>query len=52
MNRTKGFVNQNRFKSGRAVKRLSKVTDDRHKRRAGRKGKVTEKTPVSYDFGA
>jgi len=25
MNRTKGFVNLNRFKSGRAIKRLGKV---------------------------
>jgi hypothetical protein len=25
MNRTRGFVNRNRFKSGRTVKRLAKV---------------------------
>ena len=31
VNRTKGFVNLNRFKSGRAIKRLSKFTDDKHK---------------------
>ncbi len=30
MNRTKGFVNLNRFKSGRAIKRLTKITDDTH----------------------
>ena len=29
MNRTRGFVNLNRFKSGRAIKRLKKVTDDK-----------------------
>jgi hypothetical protein len=27
MNRTKGFVNLNRFKSGRAIKRLRLVPD-------------------------
>ena len=27
MNRTKGFVNLNRFKSGRAIKRFKKVAD-------------------------
>jgi len=27
MNRTRGFVNLNRFKSGRAIKRLRKVPD-------------------------
>jgi len=27
MNRTKGFVNLNRFKSGRAIKRLKKAND-------------------------
>ncbi len=27
MNRTRGFVNLNRFKSGRAIKRLKKVAD-------------------------
>lgn len=27
MNRTKGFVNLNRFKSGRAIKRLKRVMD-------------------------
>ena len=32
MNRTKGFVNLNRFKSGRAIKRLKKTTDDLYKR--------------------
>jgi len=31
MNRTRGFINLNRFKSGRAIKKLSKTTDDRHK---------------------
>jgi len=32
VNRTRGFVNLNRFKSGRAIKRLSKVVYDRHKK--------------------
>jgi hypothetical protein len=27
VNRTKGFVNLNRFKSGRAIKRFKKVAD-------------------------
>jgi hypothetical protein len=52
MNRTRGFVNQNRFKSGKAVKRLSKVTDDRRMKKASRKGRATEKTPVIHGFGA
>jgi len=29
MNRTRGFVNQNRFKSGRAIKRLNRTADRR-----------------------
>ena len=33
MNRTKGFVNLNRFKSGRAIKKLSKAVYDKRKRR-------------------
>jgi len=38
MNRTRGFVNLNRFKSGRAIKRLMKITDDTHRIRVeGRK---------------
>jgi len=28
VNRTRGFVNLNRFKSGRAIKQLTKITDD------------------------
>jgi len=52
MNRTRGFVNLNRFKSGRAVKRLNKVTDDKRKKRAGGKNQAAEKTPLSYDIGA
>jgi hypothetical protein len=31
MNRTKGFVNLNRFKASQAIKRLTKVTDDKYK---------------------
>jgi len=37
MNRTKGFVNLNRFKSSRAIKRLSKETYDQQK--GGKKAK-------------
>ena len=43
MNRTRGFVNLNRFKSGRAIKRLKGVTDDKQrirvegKKRRGKK---------------
>jgi hypothetical protein len=36
MNRTKGFVNLNRFKSGRAIKKLSKASYDRRKKRVGK----------------
>jgi len=31
MNRTRGFVNLNRFKSGRTIKRLTKIADDKQK---------------------
>jgi len=31
MNRTKGFVNLNRFKSGRAIKRLTKELRDKNR---------------------
>ena len=37
MNRTKGFVNLNRFKSGRAIKQLNKARYDQPKRRMDRK---------------
>lgn len=39
MNRTKGFVNLNRFKSGRTIKRLKAVPDKSKmkKQRAGKK---------------
>jgi len=33
MNRTRAFVNLNRFKSGRAIKRFSKAVDDKRKDR-------------------
>ena len=36
MNRTKGFVNLNRFKSGRAIKKLSKASYDKRKKRGGK----------------
>ncbi len=38
MNRTRGFVNLNRFKSGKAIKRLSKISYDRHKKIRGDRG--------------
>jgi len=36
VNRTRGFVNLNRFKSGRAIKKLSKLAPDRHRRKAAK----------------
>ena len=36
MNRTRGFVNLNRFKSGRAIKRLKNVVSDIGKMKMGR----------------
>ncbi|HEX9976692.1 MAG TPA: hypothetical protein VGA82_05520 [Dehalococcoidales bacterium] len=47
MNRTRGFVNQNRFKSGRSVKRLSKLAGGKYKKTAwgkNRSGRPTEIT--------
>ena len=35
MNRTRGFVNLNRFKSGRAIKRLKAVDKNRLKGKRG-----------------
>ena len=35
MNRTRGFLNLNRFKSGRVIKRLVKITDDWHRLKIG-----------------
>ncbi len=35
MNRTRGFVNLNRFKSGRAIKRLKRVVDEYKFKRQG-----------------
>ncbi len=32
VNRTRGFVNQNRFKSGKAIKQLNKISHDKHKK--------------------
>ncbi len=37
MNRTRGFVNLNRFKSGRALKRLKKVVVTREISREGKR---------------
>jgi len=33
VNRTRGFINLNRFKSGRAIKQLSKAIYDRRKKK-------------------
>ena len=43
MNRTRGFVNLNRFKSGRAIKKLGKLTDDRHRLKIGARKRGGEK---------
>ena len=51
MNRTRGFVNQNRFKSGRAIKRVNSVTVNKRSKRVSGK-KTGEKTPLIYDIGA
>ena len=32
MNRTRGFVNLNRFKSGKTIKRQNKISYDKHKK--------------------
>ena len=37
MNRTRGFVNLNRFKSGRAIKRLGKVVYNKGEKKGGKK---------------
>jgi len=33
MNRTRGFVNQNRFRSSKAAKRLSKLAPEKRKKK-------------------
>jgi len=38
MNRTRGFVNLNRFKSGRAIKKLGKAVSDRRSKERMKKG--------------
>jgi len=38
MNRTRGFVNLNKFKSGRAIKKLGKAVCDRRSRGGVKKG--------------
>ncbi len=38
MNRTRGFVNLNRFKSGRAIKKL-KMVADKYRLKGQRRGK-------------
>lgn len=43
MNRTGGFVNLNRFKSGRAIKRLMKVADDKQRIRMERRKQRSKK---------
>ena len=37
MNRTRGFINLNRFKSGRTIKQLSKAVYDKHKKSGKKK---------------
>ena len=40
MNRTRGFVNLNRFKSGKTIKKFAKITDDGHRlKNRGKKNK-------------
>ncbi len=36
VSRAKGFVNLNRFKSGKAIKRLNKVTYDKRREKVGK----------------
>ena len=43
MNRTRGFVNLNRFKSGRAIKKLGKLAGDRHRLKIGARKRGGEK---------
>ena len=43
MNRTRGFVNLNRFKSGRAIKRLMKIADDKQRVRVDDKKRRSKK---------
>ena len=38
MNRTRGFVNLNKYKSGKAIKRL-KAVPDKHRLKGQRQGK-------------
>ena len=39
MNRTRGFINLNRFKSGRAIKKLKRVVD-KYRLKGQRRGKL------------
>ena len=47
MNRTRGFVNLNRFKSGKAIKRLRKTSDGQDMITPRRRGKGKER-PRGY----
>ncbi|MFC1864629.1 hypothetical protein ACFLYG_02240 [Chloroflexota bacterium] len=38
MNRTRGFVNLNRFKSGKTIKRLNQTEYGKHKKIGGARG--------------
>ena len=38
MNRIRGFINLNRFKSGRTIKQLSKAVYDKHKKSRKKEG--------------
>ncbi|MFC1978173.1 hypothetical protein ACFLWS_07960 [Chloroflexota bacterium] len=62
MNGTRGFVNLNRFKSGRTIKQLSKISYDKPKKKERKvatkvdclanQTKEIEKTRFSRGFGA
>jgi len=43
MNRTRGFVNLNRFKSGRAIKRFTGTLRDKNEGKAERQKRIAKK---------
>jgi hypothetical protein len=43
MNRTKGFVNLNRFRSGRAIKRFTKTLHDKNEGKTERQKRIGKK---------
>ena len=48
MNRTRGFVNLNHFKSGKAIKRLNKISYDKHKKVRGERSPGKGQVKISY----